>query len=220
MKRTPEDHINLLSPHEEACLVEGVRAKIWHYEKRFYEYCHNYFKKTYTGVFFADKPTADEIFQNSFISLWEKIERGECRVENGVLIGKDDEPFTASLLTFFMSIAANKYKEYVRTIPILLDPAIEQTLQGELNPKEYANMVYDKGENMKLEIIADIMSKMPQQCFEIISKFYYEEKSLDAILGEIGSFESYEALKERKYKCMKTLRIKAQEIYQTILNKL
>ena len=46
----------------------------------------------------------------------------------------------------------------------------------------------------------------------------YEEKSLDAILQELPNFESKNALKTMKYKCMENLRKSAQEIYHRYLN--
>ena len=52
----------------------------------------------------------------------------------------------------------------------------------------------------------------------IRDRYYYEEKSLDAILQELPNFESKNALKTMKYKCMENLRKSAQEIYHRYLN--
>ena len=45
-----------------------------------------------------------------------------------------------------------------------------------------------------------------------------EEKKLDAILKEMPTIESYDALKTKKNKCMNALRKSAKEIYKRKLN--
>jgi hypothetical protein len=86
------------------------------------------------------------------------------------------------------------------------------------NEAEYMDMLYDDRENVQLEIIADIISRMSERCYEILSKFYYEGKDLDRILIEIPSVESKNALKTKKHKCMETLRTSANETYKRYLN--
>ena len=84
--------------------------------------------------------------------------------------------------------------------------------------KQYADMLYDSEENKMLDIIADIISRMSEQCSKILSKFYYEGKDLDTILIEITSITSKNALKTKKYKCMESLRNSANDIYRNYLN--
>ena len=181
-----------------------------------YAYCSDYFWDNYKGVFFADEKAAAEILQNTFIALWENIERKKIYVEDNIVMGKDNKPLSGSILTYFMSIARNKYMEYGREHPVYADPETElgRLIRGKgFNPNEYIDMLYDSGENMMLEIIADVISHMSQRCSQILTKFYYEEKKLDIILKEIPTIESYDALKTKKNKCLKALRDSAREIY-------
>ena len=83
--------------------------------------------------------------------------------------------------------------------------------------QEYMNMLYGESDNIQLEIIADLISKMSERCYEILSKFYYEDKDLDRILTEIPSIESKNALKTKKHKCMENLREVANETYRRYL---
>lgn len=135
--------------------------------------------------------------------------------------GRDNKPLSGSILTYFMGIARNKYLEYGREHPVYADPETElgrlirETGAGS---DEYMSMFYDSGENMMLEIIADVISHMSSRCSEILTKFYYEEKKLETILDEIPAIESYKALKTKKHKCMETLRKSANEIYHRKLN--
>lgn len=200
----------------EARLVSGMADKDLSMQYELYAYCSDYFWDNYRGVFFADEKAAAEILQDTFIAFWENIERKKIYVDDGIVMGKDAKPLNGSILTYFMSIARNKYLEYVREHPVYADPETElgRLLRKEgFNPNEYTDMLYDSGENMMLEIIADIISHMSPRCSQILIKFYYEEKKLEIILKEMPTIESYAALKTKKNKCMNMLRKSAREIY-------
>lgn len=207
--------------HEEARLVEGMADKGRQTQYELYAYCADYFWSNYRGVFFANENDAAEILQNTFIAFWENIERRKIYVEDGIVIGKDNKPLSGSILTYFMSIARNKYLEWVREHPIYTDPETEmgrKIREEGFAPKEYVDMLYDTGENLMLDIIADLISHMSPRCSEILTKFYYEEKKLEVILNEIPTIESNDALKTKKHKCMESLRKSAREIYHRKLN--
>lgn len=200
----------------EARLVSGMADKDLSMQYELYAYCSDYFWDNYRGVFFADEKAAAEILQDTFIAFWENIERKKIYVDDGIVMGKDAKPLNGSILTYFMSIARNKYLEYVREHPVYADPETELgrlLRKEEFNPNEYTDMLYDSGENMMLEIIADIISHMSPRCSQILTKFYYEEKKLEIILKEMPTIESYAALKTKKNKCMNMLRKSAREIY-------
>ena len=206
---------------KEARLVAGMADKRRRTQYELYAYCSDYFWDNYRGVFFADENAAAEILQNTFIVFWENIEKRKIYVEEGVVMGKDNTPLKGSILTYFMSIARNKYLEYGREYSVYADP---ETKLGRLLRKEgfdanaYIDMLYESGENMMIDIIADVISHMSPRCNEILTKFYYEEKKLETILKEMPTVESYDALKTKKNKCMNSLRKSAREIYKKKLN--
>ena len=205
----------------EARLVAGMADKRRHTQYELYAYYSDYFWDNYRGVFFAEENAAAEILQNAFIAFWENIERKKIYVEDGIVMGKDNKPLNGSILTYFMSIARNKYLEYGREHPVYADPETElgRLLRAEgFDPNEYIDMLYDSGENLMLDIIADVISHMSQRCCEILTKFYYEEKKLETILMEMPTIESYDALKTKKNKCMNSLRKSAREIYKRKIN--
>lgn len=206
---------------KEAFLLTGMAGKNRNAQYELYAYCSDYFWKNYRGVFFAGENEAAEILQNSFITLWESIEHHKLYVEDGVVMGKDRKPLKGSILSYFMGIAKLKYLEWVRQNQFSSNLSIRSSnlnKEKEFDAKGYAEMLYDSSENVMLEIISDVISTMSPRCYEILTKFYYEEKSLDRILLEIPTFESKDALKTKKYKCMENLRHSAQEIYQRYLN--
>ena len=201
---------------KEVRLVKGMSIESRQTQYELYAYCADYFWDDYRGVFFADENTAAEIFQNTFIAFWENIERKKIYVKDDIIMGKDNKPLSGSILTYFMGIARNKYLEWVREHPVYLDPETElgQKVKEEMaDPDTYINMLYDDDENMKLDIIADVISHMSARCYEILTKFYYEEKKLDTILNEIPTIESKDTLKTKKNKCLSTLRESVNEIY-------
>ena len=206
---------------KEAHLVAGVADEKRRAQYELYAYCSDYFWDNYRGVFFAGEEAAKEILQNTHIAFWENIERRKIYVEDGIVMGKDKNPLNGSILTYFMSIARNKYLEYGREHPVYADPETElgRLLRADgVAPNEYIDMLYDSGENLMLDIIADVISHMSQRCSEILTKFYYEEKKLETILKEMPTIESYDALKTKKNKCMNSLRKSAREIYKRKIN--
>ncbi len=206
---------------EEARLVAGVYNKDRRIQSELYAYCSRYFRANYRGVFFADDESATEIFQNTFIAMWENIERRKIYVSDGTVMGRNNEPLSCSLLTYFMGIARIKYLEWVREHPSYSDPETEmgrKVKEEGFDAQEYINMLYDLEDIKMIEIIADVISHMSKRCSEILSKFYYEEKDLDTILSEIPSIGSKNALKTKKHKCMESLRDSAKNIHNNYLN--
>lgn len=205
----------------EARLVAGMAGISRSTQYELYAYCADYFWDNYRGVFFAGKEVAAEVFQNAFIAFWENIERRKIYVEDDIVMGKENKPLDGSILTYFMSIARNKYLEYAREHPVYADPETElgkfiRTEGG--NPDDYADAVYDSGRDRMIEIIADVISHMSPRCSQILAMFYFEEKKLESILEEMPTIESYDALKTKKNKCMNNLRKSASEIYKRELN--
>ena len=212
--RTPQQE-------KEARLVAGMYNRNRKIQSELYAYCSRYFWANYRGVFFADEESATEIFQNTFIAMWENIERRKIYVSDGRVMGKNNEPLSGSILTYFMGIARIKYLEWVREHPAYADPETEmgrKIKEEGFDAQQYINMLYDSEDNKMLDIIADVISHMSERCCEILSKFYYEEKDLDTILLEIPTIDSKNALKTKKHKCMESLRTSARNIYHNYLN--
>lgn len=210
--------IRLCTPlqEKEARLVEGMAGRDRRTQYELYVYCSDYFFANYRGVFFADENAATEILQNAFIAFWENIERQRIYVQDSVVTGRDGNPLNGSILTYFMGIARNKYMEWVREHPVYADPETEtgrKIREDGYGAWQYGDMLYDSGENVMMDIIADVISHMSPRCSEILTKFYYEEKKLETILNEIPTIESKDALKSKKHKCMESLRRSATEIY-------
>ncbi|UBD64075.1 hypothetical protein K6V25_14130 [Bacteroides salyersiae] len=210
------------SKYADAVYVEGVYKRDPMMERALYNHCKLYFDENYRGVFFVDDSYKMEIFQESFIKLWENIENKKIYTEDGVLKGKDGTPFTSSLTTYFMGIARLKYLEWARENIRVYNPEdIEKSVHasGTKDDDFYADMLYNRNDNIMLDIVADCIAHMSERCSQVLTMFYYQEKNLDAILMELqGTYNSKDALKTEKYKCMEKLRRSATEIYNRYLN--
>ena len=204
-----------ISNEEGAAIVEGV----FHHDNKMgtalYEVCLDYFKGHFHPIKPVNEYDKDDIFQNSLETLLEKIENRKIYVEDGELKGKDGKPFTSSLTTYFMGIAILKYKEFFRVPPIGFCVDVDSGKADHIlnDAGLYKDILYDDEENVTLSIIADCISKMSKRCSQILTLFYYEEKSLDEILEILPNYSSYDALKTGKNRCMKTLRDSVQTIY-------
>lgn len=203
--------------YSDAIYVDGVYRRNPRAERALHYYCKRYFDEHYKGVFFVGDEYKDEIFQESFIKLWENIMNRKLFVEDGLLKGRDGELFTGSLLTYFMSIAKYKYMEWARENVHRVTDEEEERRRREQEVEMFKTMLYDNDENVMLEIISDCMSHMSERCNQILSMFYYEMKTLDYIMLELPTFESKNALKTAKYKCMENLRVAANNIYKRYL---
>lgn len=188
-------------PHTDAELVEGMRRRDPRLQRILYDRLYQYFSTHYQSLFFAPEDLRSEIFQNAFITLWEHIESQRITATDGQLTTRTGQPLQASLATYFMAVARYKYLETTRTTPLVDLPASLPTYD-------------DDPEEARYEILADLVAQLPPRCYEILSKYYYEGKTLDIILQEIPTISTKTALKTKKYKCMETLRTSAHNMYQ------
>lgn len=204
-----------ISSKEAIAIVDGVFRHDKKMGTALYEVCIGYFKEHFHPINPVNEFDRDDIFQNSMETLLEKIENRKIYVEDGELKGKDGNSFTSSLTTYFMGIAYLKYKEFFRVPPIGFGIDIDSGKADQLlnDVDLYKDILYDDEENVTLSIIADCISKMTKRCSQILTLFYYEEKTLDEILEIIPNYTSKDALKTGKNRCMKTLRDSVQTIY-------
>lgn len=204
--------------YSDVAYVIGVHNRDSLIEYALHHHCKRYFNDNYRGVFFIGKEYADEIFHESFIKLWENIRDEKIYAKDGLLYGKNGKPFTSTLTTYFMAIARLKYLEWVREHRNILNMEDEGKVCKTIDLESYKDILYDKSDNRMVEIIADCISHMSERCNQILTMFYYEKKTLDDIMKELPTFDSKNALKTAKYKCMETLRTSAKSIHQKYLN--
>jgi len=198
--------------YSDAALVEGMFQHNPRVERAMYFHCKKYFEDNYRSVFFVADDDRQDIFQETFITLWQNIQKRKIFVECGELRGKEGKAFTGKLTTYFMSIAKLKYLEWVRKTSFGSYTNEDITTLASL----YKDLLFDDSiddNEVKLRIIEECISHMSERCSQILTMFYYEMKTLEQIMVELPTFISKDALKTAKYKCMQTLHGSANSIY-------
>jgi len=195
---------------------QSMKAEV---ERTLFFHCKQYFDDHYQSLFFVDEEPRKDIFQESFIQLWQNIERRKIYVEDGTLKGKKGEEFEGSLTTYLMSIARLKYLEWVREeakyrLKLKKNKDNQDNKDHEDVEEEFEKWIlYGDEEDIKLEIISYCISHMSQRCNEILTRFYYRDMSLNEILADLPTYNSKDALKTEKHKCMKRLESSAKDLY-------
>lgn len=207
-----------LRPHEcsDAAFVEGMKKQDPVMQKRFYLRCKKYFTEHYRVIFFAPDQAREDIFQNTYLALWENIERGKIDVKDGVVIGRENQPLKCTLMTYMMSIAQLKYKELVRQKEreTRFSDLAEQNSRVIQEAVTGGDWLHDDERTGKLEVISDCIAVMSERCRQILTLFYVEEMKLDDMLGVLPTFSSKDALKTAKNKCLEKLRNSSRNLYE------
>lgn len=196
--------------------VRGMKSGDRKVQNHFYTHCKENFDANYSSMFFVDTDKKEDIFEDSFIILWQKIEHGDLYVCEGKILAKSGKRLKCALTTFLMSIAWNKFREYTRRNKELLIEDIFDRPERIIG--KIPDTIKEQPEEMKFEIISTCLAKMPQRCNQILTMFYFERKDLDAIMIELKTYTSKNALKTAKHKCYSTLKHNVLQQYRQTLN--
>ncbi len=193
-------------------------------QEYFYKKWSQYFMDNYRAIFFQmSEESCRELIQESFIVLWTKISIKMVRVVDGQVVGKNDKPFTASLTTYLMNVAKLKKKENLRSgqdIILIDDLGLPEKGSGQLI--DILNLPgslpwEDAGPDYQYEAMMQAIGMISERCQQILTAFYFQEMKLDAILSQFPSFQSKDALKTAKNKCINRLRTTTMDCYQSML---
>lgn len=202
--------------YSDAAFVEGIINHDPVMQKQFYLSCKKYFTEHYRALFFAPEHLREDIFQNTYLALWDNIERGKIGVRDGVVTGKEDKPLKCSLMTYMMSIAQLKYKEVARqTVREARFSDLAERNSKVLQEVVAAGEWLHQDERIgKLEAISDCIAVMSERCRQILTLFYADGMKLDEMLAVLPTFTSKKALKTAKTKCLDKLRNNSISLYE------
>lgn len=210
--------------YSDADYVRGVAEDNKNIKSSLYKEWYEYFEnKNYNLFFNISKEDKEDVRHDAFFILSQKIRLGAIRAEGDTAMGRDGNPLKCSLMTYLMSIAVNLKRELVRKGEKLKywDDVFAST-EVQTAMLSSGEFLYSPEEQVMHEIIAKCLTDLPKRCYEILSMFYYEERSLDEILeiyaADDQGIKSKDALKTRKNKCMNTLREMANTQYEKYIN--
>ena len=191
--------------YSDSAYIEGVYRYDSEMESGLFKLCKKYYEENFqrSGV---DNEGKKDIFQSSLLALWDNIRNRQLFVEDGELKGKDGNPFKSTLTTYFMGIVNNKYLEWLRKNPIVPPIKPEKMPENFSDDDVVGGFDEDDDTFRRRRIVSHRISHLAKQCNKILTLFYYEEKDYDEIMVLMPTFQSKDALKTAKYKCLKRLR--------------
>ncbi|SRR5690554_1712257 len=132
---------------------------------------------------------AKDIFQEAIVAAWLNVKEGKFEVQSGKSLGG-----YIFQIAKFKWLDKLKSKEYRATI----------RLSGENHSLPDPQEDYGEEVELKMKYMNELYNQLDEKCKSILSRFYYENKSL-AEIGEELKYSS-ETIKTLKYRCMKKLR--------------
>lgn len=157
--------------------------------------------------FGIDEDDCKDIFQESFIVLYNNIQAGKL------------DNMTASLSTYFMSICRNKALEMLRGSAKSVNVDSEMSLSlmdGEVQSEKIeALLALDNGdeaiEAQKEELVRTIVKDLPSPCNELLWGFYRDNLSMKS-LAEMLNYSSEGVVKVTKHRCCEKFRARYNEL--------
>ena len=204
----------LTSQFTDIDFINGVFCKDLSIQKALYLHCRRYFFAHFNAIFFVPLTDAEDIFQDSFITLWQNIEHRKIYVEDDIIKGRKGKPFMGTLTSYLMGIAKLKYLELVRGSVnwVHLDSLLDDVDMSERQQGEPIVDDWQDETNAMREALSECISKLSERCSQILNMFYAEQMSLDEMLLLLPTFQSKDALKTAKNKCLTKLRESANEV--------
>ena len=194
-------------------IVEAYQSGDKKIQQFWYDKCRSQFGKgtsNYDGLTDYDR---DDLFQDSFIILWEKMESHQVYILDGSVhvTSKKGESIIPDMLGYFMRIVKNKYLEMFHSGKYVI-PINEVVTSS--NDDFFEELYWDEDPDVEKDrIVSQCLLTLPKSCLEILTMFYYEKKSLEQILEERPENNSYDGLKSRKSKCMTSLKKRITESF-------
>lgn len=140
-----------------------------------------------------------DAFQDAFVILWESIEHGAVYVEDGRVMCRRAGTVSevADLAGWFLGIVRNKCRETLRRSGNL------QMCGPDLETEEFSA---DEGLPSRRLAAAEAVMSLTPGCRSLLTMFYIDRMSLGEIIETSMPDNTYNGLKTRKYKCLKSLR--------------
>lgn len=139
------------------------------------------------------KDHAKDLFQDAFITVWENVKTDKFSPQNN-----------SSLNGYLYTICKNKWIDYLRS-----KHHKKTVVTSKLNYFEVPDK--DSHENhdniLKENRLQDIMKAFKSlglPCQNLLTKFYFEKKSMNSIAGELQLDAT--STRNKKYRCMQKLR--------------
>lgn len=194
-------------------IVRAYQTGDKYVQQVWYEVCRRQFRIGASGYGALSDYDREDLFQDSFIILWEKMETRQLHLNGSCVfaVSKRGDNQVPDLLGYFMRIVKNKYLEMLRGGKYVL-PVNETVTASDADI--FDELYWDEDPEVEKDrIVSRCLLSLPKSCLEILTMFFYEKKSLEQILAERPENSSYDGLKSRKSKCMTNLKKRITESF-------
>ena len=146
------------------------------------------------------RDTAEDIYQDAFLALHQNI-------QNGKLVN-----LTVPLRTYLFQIGKNKIYDYFKKVKVDVDmDDISHIVTAENELGDFDSIYADEEETEQRDLIVyNTVSQMESPCKEVLSYYYWDDKSMKEI-ADLMNYSSSDVAKTQKSKCMKKVRVYIME---------
>lgn len=157
-------------------------------------YQNNYYKiETFVLKNNGTKEHAKDIYQNAFIAVWHNVKDERFVPQN-----------ETALQGYLYTISKNKWMDYLRSKHYKKTVAVSKLKHFEPQDKASETKDDDILKENRLTGIMQVFKTMGSPCKELLTRFYFEKKSLRDIAEDLKIEEN--TARNKKYRCMEKLR--------------
>lgn len=181
------------SIEENAKLFEALRQNNDRIIKKYYIGLKSEFLKNISSRFSClPKEMLDDIYQDSFIELGEKIISGSLK----------EEAIKVPIGAYLYGIGKNVAHKYIEMYGYMnLDQEVSTEIEEFPTLSENNSTLTEED----CELIREYVDKLAKPCSSILQKFYFEEYTMFGI-ARLNGYKSEDVAKTRKNKCMTKLK--------------
>ncbi len=141
----------------------------------------------------GSKDEAKDIYQDAFLAVWQNIKQNK-------FVPKTESSINGYLYT----IAKNKWMDVLRSQGFKKTVVASQLNHFEIKDEENNDIDDDILKDKRLEDVMLAFKNLGDACKSLLSKFYFEKKSMNLIADELALDSA--STRNKKYRCMQKLK--------------
>lgn len=147
----------------------------------------------------GSKEHAKDVYQEAFLAVWRNIKDDKFQSKN-----------QSSLNGYLYTIAKNKWMDYLRSKDYRKTTTSLEFSNYAATDLELEKNNDDNLKNKRLHITMNAFKNLGEPCKSLLSKFYFEKRSMKDIANELKLNAA--STRNKKYRCMRKLKELALKI--------
>ncbi len=175
-----------------------IRDGLLHQNERILMHMYNQYLPAVIKLIINEGGARDDamdVFQDGIIALYNNIRNGKYVINENTRIS-----------TYFLQICKFRWYDVKKSARY----RTTDTITDEIRNTVGANPEPDFEEVDRFNELHKVISALGEQCKEILRRFYWEKQKMDEIASALKMTTA--SLKNGKYRCMKRLKSKAEEM--------